>query len=63
MLRKAAALTLTALACCLALRAAEKGANPVELGRVKWLRDIGEGLAEAKKSGKPVLVLFQEVPG
>lgn len=38
-------------------------AQPVELGQVKWHRDFDAGLAEAKRSGKPVLLLFQEVPG
>jgi len=37
--------------------------NPVELGKVHWLRDIHQGTAEAQKTGKPLLILFQEVPG
>ncbi len=37
--------------------------NPEELGSVHWLRDLAEGTAQAQKSGKPLLVLFQEVPG
>lgn len=37
--------------------------QPVELGQVRWRRDFDQGLAEAKDSGKPVLLLFQEVPG
>lgn len=36
---------------------------PVEIGRVAWLRDLDDGLARAKESGKPVFLLFQEVPG
>lgn len=35
----------------------------VEVGKVKWGRDIDAALKESKKSGRPVLVLFQEVPG
>ncbi|MDF1712176.1 MAG: hypothetical protein P1U90_08045 [Akkermansiaceae bacterium] len=35
----------------------------VELGTVKWSRDLDATLAASKKSGKPVLLLFQEVPG
>ncbi|NUO00058.1 MAG: thioredoxin family protein [Saprospiraceae bacterium] len=38
-------------------------AQPEELGTVKWLRNFDEALAVAKKSDKPVLILFQEVPG
>ncbi len=37
--------------------------QPEELGRVAWLRDLQEGQKEAAKSGKPILILFQEVPG
>ncbi|MBC8009289.1 MAG: thioredoxin family protein [Burkholderiales bacterium] len=36
---------------------------PVEIGRVAWLRDLDDGLARAKAAGKPVFLLFQEVPG
>jgi hypothetical protein len=34
-----------------------------ELGRVRWLRDFDVALATARTSKKPVLVLFDEVPG
>lgn len=37
--------------------------NPVEVGKVSWGRDYETALAVAKKSGKPLFVLFQEVPG
>lgn len=37
--------------------------QPEELGKVNWLRDLAAGKAEAEKSGKPILILFQEVPG
>ena len=37
--------------------------NPVELGKVKWLRNLKDSLSEARKTGKPVLIMFQEVPG
>lgn len=38
-------------------------AAPPELGRISWLRDLDAGLASSKESGKPVLLLFDEVPG
>jgi hypothetical protein len=38
-------------------------AGPVELGTVKWLRDYEAGLKTVKESGKPMFLLFQEVPG
>jgi hypothetical protein len=34
-----------------------------ELGEVAWLRDYDRGLALAAEQGKPVFLLFQEVPG
>ena len=37
--------------------------GPRELGRVHFSRDFAATLAAAKKSGRPVLALFQEVPG
>lgn len=36
---------------------------PVEVGKVSWGRDFEAALAESAKSGKPVFLLFQEVPG
>ncbi|MEO8616310.1 MAG: VPGUxxT family thioredoxin-like (seleno)protein, type 2 [Luteolibacter sp.] len=37
--------------------------NPVAVGTVAWGRDYGTALASAKTAGKPVFLLFQEVPG
>lgn len=37
--------------------------QPTELGKVSWLRNYDQALAASKESGKPVLILFQEVPG
>jgi hypothetical protein len=37
--------------------------QPEELGKVHWLRDLELGKTESQKSGKPILILFQEVPG
>lgn len=37
--------------------------NPVEIGLVRWNRDLDASLDQSKQSGKPVFVLFQEVPG
>ncbi|MEM9378324.1 MAG: hypothetical protein AAGB93_00145 [Planctomycetota bacterium] len=36
---------------------------PRELGAVDWGRKLEPALASAKESGKPVLLLFQEIPG
>ncbi|MFT6862209.1 MAG: hypothetical protein ACJAVK_000765 [Akkermansiaceae bacterium] len=35
----------------------------MELGTVKWSRDLPDSLEASKKSGKPVLLLFQEIRG
>jgi len=37
--------------------------TPIELGEVKWLRDIRQAIAISKQNGKPILILFQEIPG
>lgn len=37
--------------------------NPVELGKVNWLRNYDEALTKSKEKGLPVFILFQEVPG
>ena len=37
--------------------------NVQELGEVVWLRSYDEALAQSKLKDKPVLILFQEVPG
>ncbi len=37
--------------------------NPEELGDVNWIRDYDQALAQSKEKNKPVLILFQEVPG
>ncbi len=46
-----------------AAQEAAAAATPVELGQVDWQRDLGGALAQSKSSGKPLAVLFQEVPG
>ncbi|MEO6132897.1 MAG: VPGUxxT family thioredoxin-like (seleno)protein, type 2 [Saprospiraceae bacterium] len=37
--------------------------NPPELGDVHWLRSMDEALVKSKKEHKPILILFQEIPG
>ena len=36
---------------------------PPEFGRVRWGRELEPALETSARSGKPVLLLFQEVPG
>lgn len=36
---------------------------PVEFGAVAWGRELEPALAVASRTEKPVLLLFQEVPG
>jgi hypothetical protein len=42
---------------------AGKRRQPVELGRVDWLRSFPKAQARARSTGKPILLLFDEVPG
>ena len=37
--------------------------QPVELGKVQWLRNMDEARERAQAEQKPILILFQEVPG
>lgn len=37
--------------------------KPVELGQVAWLRDYAAARKLARKQDKPILILFDEVPG
>lgn len=37
--------------------------SPKEFGRVQWQRRLAPALEEASRADKPVLLLFQEVPG
>ncbi|MEZ4897573.1 MAG: VPGUxxT family thioredoxin-like (seleno)protein, type 2 [Saprospiraceae bacterium] len=37
--------------------------QPVELGDVHWVRDYDQALRQSEQLGKPVLILFQEIPG
>lgn len=43
--------------------ATEPIGQPVELGKVTWLRDFDAGLERSKAEDKPIFLLFQEVPG
>lgn len=54
-------LTLAVLTSCSA--GTEKNGNPVEVGKITWLRDLPTALDLSKSTGKPVFLLFQEVPG
>jgi hypothetical protein len=37
--------------------------TPPELGTVRWHRDLSQALATSKQDGRPVFLLFQEIPG
>ena len=37
--------------------------NPVELGKVNWLRNYDKALQVAENKNRPIFLLFQEVPG
>jgi hypothetical protein len=58
-----AILALGLSASCQPEKESPAGANPVEAGTVSWGRDLDAALAASKSSGKPVFLLFQEIPG
>ena len=37
--------------------------NPIEVGDVQWGRDLDAALKNSAGTGKPILILFQEIPG
>ena len=51
------------LAICATAYGSQATQNPVEVGKVHWGRDFDAALNMSAESGKPVFVLFQEVPG
>ena len=36
---------------------------PVEVGAVTWGRDLDAAKKQSTETGKPILILFQEIPG
>lgn len=56
-----AVLSLAALVA--AQQRTDPARQPVEQGAVSWYRDFDAAQKEAQRSGRPLLVLFQEVPG
>ena len=55
------------LALLLSLMLTGFGATPqdqaAEIGSIKWNRDLEKAKQLAAQSGKPMMLLFQEVPG
>lgn len=37
--------------------------QPIETGKVEWMRELNDALAASSGTGRPVFALFQEVPG
>lgn len=56
---------LLSLAAMLLPASCNAGATspPVETGKVAWGRDLDAALASSAKTGRPLFVLFQEIPG
>lgn len=48
---------------CLCSILSLSNAQVEELGKVKWLRDLDLAQNNSKSSHKPILILFQEIPG
>lgn len=41
----------------------QTSSNPVELGDVNWMRSLESAQEQSAKTEKPILILFQEIPG
>ena len=54
---------ITFIALAMTAHGAEPEGNPVEVGLVRWGRDLDAALKRSAETGRPVLVLFQEIPG
>lgn len=61
--RLAAGTLLLTVALGAQAESAPTAGQPKELGKVAWIRDHDEALVRSKKTGKPIFLLFQEVPG
>ena len=57
------ALPIACIAVALMACDAEPQGNPVEVGSVRWGRDLDTALTASDRTGRPVFVLFQEIPG
>ncbi len=62
-MRTAAVLVLSAAAVTAQDPAWERIEPRAEIGAIAWRRDFDRALADAKQHGKPVFLLFQEIPG
>jgi len=47
----------------LANNAYAQSENPIELGKISWLRNYSDALDLSAEKSKPIFLLFQEVPG
>ena len=61
--RSRLALRLALVALLVAPLPAAQDAAPIEVGAVHWSHDLDAALAASAESGRPVFLLFQEVPG
>ena len=60
---KALSVALCALSCSLTPDPVDDSDVPREFGAVDWQRKLEPALEQSKKADKPVMLLFQEVPG
>ena len=56
---------LVLLGACMMLGSPAHGQDKtaVELGKVRWTRDLDGAYKQSKETGKPIFAFFQEVPG
>jgi hypothetical protein len=58
-----AGLCIAFVAGALLSLSAQSAKQPIELGKVVWLRNFDKAQSAAAELNRPLLVLFQEVPG
>ena len=52
-----------ALLCILLTFFIKLNANPIEAGAVKWSEDFELAKKQSAETGRPIFLLFQEIPG
>jgi len=56
-------LIMILLACLMMALSVAANENPIEVGSINWGRDLDNALKISLETGRPVFLLFQEVPG
>ena len=63
MIRQISLPVLFAALLIVGLRGQPEAKTPIELGSIAWERDFAKASRRSERQSKPLLLLFQEVPG